>query len=122
MSNGRGKINLTALECAIIPSKKDKDDVILCIPVKKNNLFKSEKGNVYLDFIYNEMKSPGKNEKDTHIINQSVPKEVYEALKAAGKYAPTLGNLQHWEGGYQEPEPNVVQDLPENKTTDDLPF
>lgn len=33
----------------------------------------------------------------THIVNQDVPKEVGEALKAAGEYPPTLGNF--WDNG-----------------------
>lgn len=123
MSNGRGKINLTALEHAIVSSKVNKDEKILCIPIKKNNLFLSEKGNVYLDIIYNEIKNPRDDSKDTHIVNQSVPKEVREALKANGQYPPTLGNLQHWDGSGQhgEPAPNVVE-TPPTATTDDLPF
>lgn len=122
MSNGFGKINLAALTCSIIKSKQDPNEEILCIPIKKNNLFKSEKGNVYLDIIYNEIKNRKEDSKDTHIVNQSVPKEVREALKAEGKYPPTLGNLQHWDGSsHSEPQPNVMP-VPDNATTDDLPF
>lgn len=122
MSNGFGKINLTALKCAIVNSKVNKDEKILCIPIKENNLFLSEKGNVYLDIIYNEIKNKKEGVKDTHIINQSVPKEVREALKAEEKYPPTLGNLQHWDGSsHSEPASNTIQ-VPDNATTDDLPF
>jgi hypothetical protein len=125
MSNGRGKINLTALTCAIIPSKKDPKKHVLCIPVEDNNLYFSEKGNVYLDIIYNEVKNRKAESKDTHIVNQSVPKEVRDALAAMEpkKYPPTLGNLQHWDGGqgYSEPAPNVVE-VADNATTGDLPF
>lgn len=124
MSNGRGKINLTALKCAIVNSKKDPNVKILCIPIQENNLYLSDKGNVYLDIIYNEIKNRREDSKDTHIVNQSVPKEVREALAAMNpkQYPPTLGNLQHWDGGsYTEPEPNV-QETPDNATTDDLPF
>lgn len=124
MSNGRGKINLTALKCAIVKSKINKDEEILCIPIKENHLFKSEKGNVYLDIIYNEIKNKRDDSQDTHIVNQSVPKEVREALAAQTpkKYPATLGNLQHWDGGsHSEPAPNV-QEVPDGGTTDDLPF
>lgn len=126
-SNGRGKLALTALKCAIIKSKKDPKKHILCIPVEDNNLyFSEEKGNVYLDIIYNEIKNKRDDSKDTHIVNQSVPKEVREALKAQTPpaYPPTLGNLQHWDGGnggHSEPSPNTVS-VPENATEDDLPF
>lgn len=122
MSNGFGKINLTALKCAIVNSKVNKDEKILCIPIKENNLFLSEKGNVYLDIIYNEIKNKKEGVKDTHIINQSVSKEVREALKAEEKYPPTLGNLQHWDGNtHSEPAPNIAP-VADNATTDDLPF
>lgn len=117
MSGISGKINLAALEHAI---RKTKEGVeYIAIPIAKNNLFRSEKGNVYLDFSGNEHIDAEK--KQTHIINQSVPKEVYEKLKAAGEYAPTLGNMTDWSKlGGGEPTPNDSADIPEDDP--DFPF
>jgi len=120
MSNISGKINLAALTHARIKTKKGADAII--IPIKENNLFASEKGNVYLDLQANEHIDQDK--KVTHIVSQSVPKEVYEKLKAAGEYAPTLGNLTDWSklnGGGGESAPDTSTDA-EPEGEDDLPF
>lgn len=113
-----GKINLSALEHSVQTSKKGVK--FIAIPIEKNNLFQSDKGNVYLDISCNEHLNSEK--KQTHIVNQSVPKEVYEKLKEAGEYAPSLGNLTDWDklgGGGGESAPNVST---EDMEMDDLPF
>ena len=122
MSNISGKINLAALEHAVIKTKSGDEAIV--IPIGKNNLFKSDKGNVYLDLFANEIDANKRraDSKDTHIVSQSVSKEVREKLKAESKYPPTLGNLAVWGGGgYSEPSPAATSiDLADN--TEDLPF
>lgn len=117
MSGISGKINLAALTHSVQTSKKGVK--YIAIPIESNNLFHSEKGNVFLDITCNEHLDSEK--KQTHIINQSVPKAVYEALKEKGEYAPTLGNLTDWDklgGGGGEGSPNSIDPI----EGDDLPF
>jgi hypothetical protein len=120
MSNISGKINLAALTHAKIKTKKGADAIV--IPIKENNLFLSEKGNVYLDLQANEHIDAEK--KTTHIVNQGVPKEVYDKLKAAGEYTPTLGNLTEWSKlGGGEGDPNTSAEVAGDVDLDDsLPF
>lgn len=79
---------------------------------------------VYLDLFANEIDANKRraDSKDTHIVSQSVSKEVREKLKAESKYPPTLGNLAVWGGGgYSEPAPAATNvDFADN--TEDLPF
>lgn len=123
MGNISGKINLSALVHAVKKSPKTGKSYI-AIPIEENHLFLSEKGNVFLDLSCNE--HINEEYKQTHIVSQSVPKEVYEALKAKSEYAPTLGNLCDWDklsgGGSGEGQPNsTVADIPEGED-DNLPF
>ena len=122
MGNISGKINLASLEHKVIKTKNGTDCIVL--PIKSNNLFLSEKGNVFLDISANEHINAEK--KQTHIVNQSVPKDVYDKLKAAGEYAPTLGNLTDWEklsgGGNGEPTPNQSANFDPAGSDEDLPF
>lgn len=122
MGNVSGKLNLAALEHAIIKTKSGDEAIV--IPIKKNNLFKSDKGNVYLDFSARELDLSKRREgsNDTHIVSQSVGKEAYEKLKAENKYAPTLGNLTVWGGGGGEPKPNTTQIDDLGDEVPDLPF
>jgi hypothetical protein len=119
MSGISGKINLAALTHAIRTSKDGNE--YIAIPIKKNHLFRSEVGNVYLDISANE--HINKEKKETHIVKQSLPKEEYQKLKDAGEYAPTLGNLTDWSklgGGEPTPNNTAAVDIPEGE--DDLPF
>lgn len=121
MGNISGKIALTALEHAIIKGKNGEE--LLVIPIKKNNLFKSEKGNVYLDLQGFELDAKGRGDrKDTHIVHQSLGKEKITELKAAGKYPPTLGNFTAWDSvGHTEQAPAASGEIAQ-QVADDLPF
>lgn len=127
MGSISGKINLAALTHAVMPMGKDKVECIV-IPIAKNNLFKSDKGNVYLDLQAFEIAPEKRNDdrKDTHIVSQSLPKEVREKLKEANQYPPTLGNLIDWDqvSGGGEPSPNVDPFLGESVDlgSDKLPW
>jgi hypothetical protein len=112
----------------------------IVIPIKKNNLFRTDKGNVFLDIYGNEIppekrkvitvkSKDGTKEYDryesTHIANQSLPEDVREKLKSEGKYAQTLGNLtdsnlQLNSGGSESA--NVSDDFAPSEPGDDLPF
>lgn len=66
----------------------------ITIPLAVNHLEKDQYG-VKLKIIGWDRQNLKGNA--THIVSQDVSKEVGEALKAAGKYPPTLGNF--WDNG-----------------------
>lgn len=112
-----GKINLASFEHAILPMKSKAGEVeCIVIPIKKNNLFKSEKGNVYLDFAAFEVAPDKRKGDDTHIIVQSFDKAKREAMKAADERAPILGNLRASEHA-SEAAPNTLTEF----TSADMP-
>lgn len=117
-----GKINLATLDHVIMTKKgKDKKDIeCIVIPIEKNNLFKSEKGNVYLDIIAFELKDPKHG--DTHLVKQSLPKKVREAMsKEDLEKMPIMGNLKVM--GPKEATPaNSAGDGVVVDENDDLPF
>lgn len=120
MSNISGKITLSALKCVIKNQKGANGDVeCLIIPIAANNLFKSEKGNVYLDIQAFEITKPKEGSTDTHIVKQSLPKDVYSIMSDDEKKAmPILGNLKTWgsSGGGESLPPATMN------ADDDLPF
>ena len=110
-------INLAALQnAAIIKSGKNKDVDCLLIPIELANLFKSEKGGVYLNLIHFEMKDV--KDYGDHIVKQSFSKEVREKMTEEERKAiPILGNSKLSEiGTYTEATAKTYED------GDDLPF
>lgn len=118
------KLNLTALKHALMKSAKDEKETLLCIPIKANELYKSEKGNVYLDIVGFEFDDKSdKKYKDTHLLKQSFSKErLSEMTEEEKKAHPILGNARvSGAGAYSEPEPNAQsQDVADG--VNDLPF
>ncbi len=119
------KLTLSNLNHVVRKIKGKNGDVeCLVIPIKNNRLFKSEKGNVYLDLIAFETES----DYGSHIIKQSLSKEERENMTDDQKKSmPILGNIKTLSN---EPDPKVDDDLlPESdiqgrdvKNDDDLPF
>jgi|GEM_PF-1229449 len=114
-----GKMNLSALKSVIQPQKGKNGEMVECliIPIAVNNLFKGDKG-VYLDFTAFPI-DPAKrhaDSKDSHLIKQSLPKEVYEAMtEEEKKAAKILGNIITWEPSNQDTPPEEIkegEDLP----------
>ena len=95
----KGKLNLRALDSHVMKLKGQSGQVeCLVIPIEKNNLFKSEKGNVYLDFVaFDTDPDKRKDPDNTHMVVLSLPKEKRDA----GERGPILGNLQDGSGGGQ---------------------
>ena len=116
--NITGKINLTKL-VGVLTERKGQNGMVegIFLPIEKNHFFKSDKGNVYLDISAWALKEPEEG-KDTHIMKQSLPKEVYEAMSDEDKKAmPIIGNLKTWGSGEaREEEATVVE------ADDDLQF
>ena len=95
-------LNLAALpHAAIIKSGKNKDVDCLLIPIELANLFKSEKGGVYLNLIHFEMKDV--KDYGDHIVKQSFSKEVREKMTEEQKKAiPIIGNSKFADTGSSE--------------------
>lgn len=117
MSNLNIKLNLQNLVCACRFEKGAAGPVeCLIIPLEKNYLFKGEKG-VYLDLTAFELKE--KKENKTHLIKQTLPKEIFKAMTDEQKRAvPIIGDVSIWE--HTEAEP--VSDLTTLNEGSDLPF
>ena len=122
MSNISIKINLRQLKSAVRTMKSASGEIeCLIIPINQNHLIKGEKG-IYIDMQAYELKEKKADRKDTHLIKQGFPKEVFDAMSDEEKKAtPILGNLVVW--GYSEPAPvNVEIDETQPGESDDLPF
>lgn len=121
MGHITGKINLAMLE-HVIQMKKGKTGEVEClvIPIKINNLYRSDKGNVFLDLICFD--SPKPEFKQTHAIKQSLSKEVRDKMsEEEQKNMPFLGSLDtNFGGGGAEPKDANKGITMQNE--DDVPF
>jgi hypothetical protein len=118
-----GKINLGQLQHVVVKKKgKDKKEIeCMVIPIESNHLFKGKDGNIYLDIVAFELKDPKHN--DTHLVKQSLPKEIREKQTEEEKNAvPILGNLNVNVGGGGAAAPNNAAPGVTLSDDDDLPF
>lgn len=92
------KLNLAGLKHSIREIKGQNGMVeCLVIPIEVNHLHKGEKG-IYVDFVGFEIKNKVGDSKDTHLVKQSLPKEVFEAMTEEQKQAqPILGSHRVFE-------------------------
>lgn len=121
---GVGVINLTG--------KSGRPKKCLVIPIDDNHLYEGEKG-IYADFIAWEMKEKKENG-TTHLIKQSLPKEIRDNLTDLEKRAlPIFGDLRDAMvekkelDTYSTPDSIPAQASPGGYATapeevDDLPF
>ena len=115
---GSGIVNLT--------SREGKVKKCLVIPIEENHLYEGEKG-IYADFIAWEMKERKENGA-THLIKQSLPKEIRDNLTDLEKRAlPIFGDLRDAMTEKREMETYSVPDNNPGYATapepvDDLPF
>lgn len=117
MSNISINLNLRQLNHAVITTKKGARCIL--IPIVENQLIEGEKG-IYLNIQAWELKNKQNDRKDTHILKQSLKKEVFEAMSDdEKKEIPIIGNLTVW--SYQEPEPKGKVSS-EPLDIDELPF
>lgn len=117
------KLNLTAFKHALMEGKTE-GEVVLCIPIKLNKLFLSEKRNVYLDIVGFEYKDNSDSKyPNTHILKQSFSKDELSAMTdEQKKELPIIGNARvSGSGQHEEPEPNAVSNKIA-KGIDELPF
>ena len=121
MSRILGKLNLGQLK-GQVKVMQGQSGMIECLvlPIIQNNLFKGEKG-IYLDLIAFEIENKKGDSKDTHLVKQSLPKEVFEKMTDEQKKAmPIIGNLRVWDSTYSEAEPQT--NMEPQAESDDLPF
>jgi len=115
---GVGVINLTG--------KSGRPKKCLVIPIDDNHLYEGEKG-IYADFIAWEMREKKENGA-THLVKQSFPKEVREAMSEEEKRAlPIFGDLRDAMTEKREMESySMPEQAPVYATApepvDDLPF
>jgi hypothetical protein len=102
--NITAKINLRQLKSHVMTmkSKTGADIKCLVLPIELNHLYEGEKG-IYIDLQGYELKERREGQKDTHLVKQNLPKEVYDAMTNEEKQnLPILGNMTVW--GRVEPE------------------
>lgn len=119
------KLNLTTLKHGLVKSSKNPDETLLCIPIKENKLFLSDKKNVYLDIVGFEFNDKSdKQYKDTHLLKQSFTKDELAKMSKEEKEAlPIIGNARVSSGqAHAEPEPNSVTGGDVADGVNDLPF
>lgn len=100
MTDYNGKLNLLKLKRAGVMQIPGRTEVLRClvIPIEENNIFISTDENnrpkaAYLDLTAWALKNPKYEE--THMIKQSLPKEVREKMTDEEKKAmPILGGLR----------------------------
>lgn len=115
-----GKINLRQLKHALMTTPKG--NLCIMIPIKENELYEGEKG-IYLDIVGFEIKNKKGDNKDTHLVKQSFPKERLEKMTDTEKNEiPIIGNFRVMSGAdaHSEPEPKGSDKVA--KGVDDLPF
>jgi len=118
MSNFSTQLNLAELKHTRKLLKGTSGEIdCLIIPINENNLFKGEKG-LYLNLYHIELKNPKEGQKNTHLVKQSLPKELYEKMTdEAKKEMPILGNSTVW-----TPTSNDAPLAEPIAEEDDLPF
>lgn len=127
-----GKINLASLPSHKVmefgqQGSKEKIKAIV-LPIDKNYMHLSEKGNVYLDLVIFERKEPLKDKdgavEQTHFVKQSIPKKIRDAFSEEEKRAqPIIGNLNIWNGAQVETTAKPDTTLEETDASGkDLPF
>lgn len=124
MANFSIKTDLLKVKGAFVTNLKGKTSTKRCliIPIDESNLFVGEKG-VYLNLTAFEMREERYG--DTHVLKQSLPKDVYQAMTDEERNAqPILGSLKPL-----EPAPAKQRQVTQTtdaatavEEPDDLPF
>lgn len=123
MSNISIKINLALLK-AVRRTEKGQLGPVECliIPIKNNHLYEGKDGALYLDMTAFELKTKKEGNKDTHLVKQQLPADVFKAMTDEQKKStPILGNCIVWEGE-RGPNASGAEAAPVIGELDDLPF
>lgn len=128
MTDFNGKLNLLKLKRAAVMQIQGRTEVLRClvIPIEDNNIFISTDENnrpkaAYLDLTAWALKNPKYDE--THMIKQSLPKEVREKMTDEEKKAiPILGGLKPVIFESQNAASSCAAPIAQTQNSDDLPF
>lgn len=128
MTDFNGKLNLLKLKRAGIMQIQGRTGVLRClvIPVEDNNIFVTTDENnhpkaAYIDLTAWELKNPKYDE--THMIKQSLPKEVRKKMTDEEKKAiPILGGLKPVIFESQNAASSCAAPIAQTQNSDDLPF
>lgn len=128
MTDFNGKLNLLKLKRAGIMQIQGRTGVLRClvITVEDNNIFVTTDENnhpkaAYIDLTAWELKNPKYDE--THMIKQSLPKEVREKMTDEEKKAiPILGGLKPVIFESQNAASSCAAPIAQTQNSDDLPF
>lgn len=128
MTNFNAKINLMKLKRAGFMSIQGRGETLRClvIPVEENHLFiSSDEQNkpkaAYLDLTAWELRNPKYDE--THMIKQSLPKEVREQMSDEElKAQPIIGGLKPFESEQQKAPGSCDAPFAQVSDYNDLPF
>lgn len=126
MTDYNGKLNLLKLKRAGVMQIPGRTEVLRClvIPIEENNIFISTDENnrpkaAYLDL--RALKNP--NYDETHMIKQSLPKEVREKMTDEEKKAmPILGGLKPANFEAQNGASTCDAPFAQAQNLDELPF
>lgn len=123
MANFSIKTDLLKLKGSFLTNLKGKTATKRClvIPIDDSGLFLGEKG-VYLNLTAIEMREERYG--DTHVLKQSIPKDVYQAMSEEERNAqPIFGSLKPLAPAPPK-EMSVTQttDTAAVENEDDLPF
>jgi len=118
-----GSVNLAALKYVLMEKKGKEGKQVkgMFIPITQNHLQEHESGGIYLNLVAFDMKEP----KDwaTHIVKQSLKKEVREAMSDEEQKAiPILGNLKAGSSEPQAQDNKASDEVFDAEGDDDLPF
>lgn len=117
--NYSGKLDLLKLQGAFAINIQGKTATkeCVCIPIKDNHLFVGEKG-IYLDLSAREIAPEKRVSGDSHIITQSLPKDVFNALtEEEKKNRPILGSMREF-----QPQGMEITQTVKPSAEEDLPF
>ena len=128
MTDFNGKLNLLKLKRAGVMKIPGRTEVLRClvIPIEENNIFISTDENnrpkaAYLDLTAWALKNPKYEE--SHMIKQSLPKEVREKMTDEEKKAmPIIGGLKPVIFESQNAASSCDAPFAQTQNLDDLPF
>ena len=123
MGNFGIKIDLLKLKNSFVTNLKGKAATKRClvIPIDDSGVYLGEKG-VYLNLTAVEMREQRYG--DTHVLKQSLAKEVYQAMSEEERMAqPIFGALKPFESQQRQMEVTQTTNAAEAvEDPDDLPF
>ena len=119
----KGSMNLAAFNYVIMEKKNKAGESFrgLFIPIELNRLEEHQSGGIYFNFIGFPMKTP--KEWATHIIKQSLKKDVREAMSEEERNAMAIfGNINVTDFQAKGVDNNLANGEVFNPDSDDLPF